>query len=226
MLYLIGVGFKPGDITVEGLEIAGRCDEVYFESYTSIYDKPALRKVVGFKELSREQVEDGSFVQRAKDRDVALLVPGDPLVATTHISIFVSARNADVPVKVIHAPSIYSAVAETGLHIYKFGKTTTIPTHKKDYRPTSFLETIRNNLEIGAHTLVLLDIGMSLSTGCEMLGELGEIDVVALHLGTETRIAYGPPHNVSKLNFEQPCCIVVPADLHFTEEEFLNLYKV
>jgi diphthine synthase len=226
MLYLIGIGFKPDDITVEGLGIAEGCDEVYLEEYTSIYDKSALGKVVEFKELSREEVEDGRFIHSSKGKNRALLVPGDPLVATTHTSLVTEARKEGIPVKIVHAPSILSAVAETGLQIYKFGKTTTLPMRSEGYEPTSFLDTIRDNLRIKAHTLVLLDPGMELAEGCAMLRELGDIEVVAAHIGSGTEIAFGPLSEVSKLRFKQPCCIVVPSELHFKEEEYLNFYKV
>jgi diphthine synthase len=226
MLYLIGIGFKPSDITLEGIETSKRCDEVYLEGYTSIYDKEALGKIIGFKELSREEVEEPLFLGSAKEKEVALLVPGDPLVATTHSSIVLEAKEKSVPIKVVHAPSIYSAIAETGLHIYKFGKTTSIPMHREGYSPTSFLETVKENLKIGAHTLVLLDIGMEVSKGCEMLSDLGEIKVVAAHIGNRTKIAFGPINKISQMEFEQPACLVVPGELHFTEEEFLDLYKV
>jgi diphthine synthase len=226
MLYLIGIGFKPSDITIGGRDIANNCDEVYLEGYTSIYDKEALGKVLSFKELSREEVEGLSFLKSARDKEVALLIPGDPLVATTHSSIVLEANENNIPIKVVHAPSIYSAIAETGLHIYKFGKTTSIPMHKDGYAPTSFLETIKENLSIKAHTLVLLDIGMTASKGCEMLSSLGDIKIVAAHIGDETKIVFGPIDKISQMELKQPSCIIVPAKLHFTEEEFLDLYKV
>lgn len=225
MFYLIGVGFKPGDVTLEALEAAKRC-KVYFECYTSVYDKSALQKVIKFKELGREEVEGCAFLAEAKKKDVALLVPGDPLVATTHASAIIEARRLRIGTKIIHSASVYSAIAETGLHIYKFGKTTTLPSQAESYKPTSFMDTIRDNQKIGAHTLVLLDVGMDIRTACGMLKGLGNIKVVAAHFGPENTIFYGKLSKVSTLDIEKPCCVVVPAGLHFTEEEFLEFYKV
>ena len=90
--------------------------------------------------------------------DVGFLVVGDPLCATTHIDIFLSAKKKLIEVEVVHNASIMSAVAITGLQLYRFGETVTVPYFTETWRPYSFMEKIEKNLKNELHSLVLLDI--------------------------------------------------------------------
>ena len=57
------------------------------------------------------------------------------------------------------SPSIFSAgIGESGLDIYKFGPTTTVPFWSEHYKPTSFMGVLSKNMSNSEHTLVLLDI--------------------------------------------------------------------
>lgn len=96
MLYLIGLGLGDAkDITVKGLEIVRKCDFVFLESYTSVLiscSKADLEAFYGREVIvaDRELVEQGAeqeILNRAKDKDVALLVVGDPFGATTHADL-------------------------------------------------------------------------------------------------------------------------------------------
>lgn len=73
----------------------------------------------------RTTVEQGSdlILQHAKDEDVALLVVGDPMAATTHHDIITRAEDKGISVRVIHNASIMNAVAACGLQLYTFGQT-------------------------------------------------------------------------------------------------------
>lgn len=53
MLYLIGLGLGDvTDITVKGLNIVKKCDEVYLEQYTSLlYDLNDVEKLVSKVQL-------------------------------------------------------------------------------------------------------------------------------------------------------------------------------
>ena len=51
-----------------------------------------------------------------------------------------------------------NAVACTGLQLYSFGETVSIPFWTDDWRPSSFVDKINRNLKYGLHTLCLLDI--------------------------------------------------------------------
>ncbi|KAF7638538.1 TP_methylase domain-containing protein [Meloidogyne graminicola] len=167
VFYLIGLGLGDvTDITVKGLEIVRLCKKVYFENYTSLlsfgFDQTQLEKFYGrpIIEADREMVEQDKdqILQDAYIDDIALLVVGDPFGATTHSDLMVRAKKIDVPVKVIHNASILTAVGCTGLQLYHFGATVSIPFWTDNWEPDSFLDRISINLEKGMHTICLLDI--------------------------------------------------------------------
>jgi len=166
MLYLIGLGiYDERDITLRALEILRDVERVYAEFYTSAFNVNLkdLEKLIGKRIhiLSRNDLEqhpEENILKDSLNKKTALLAPGDPMVATTHVDIILRARKLGIKTKVIHASSIYSAVAETGLQVYKFGKTTSIPFPEKSYFPTSPYDVLRENLKNGMHTLFLLDI--------------------------------------------------------------------
>lgn len=163
MLYLIGTGlYYLTDISLRGLEELKKCDEIYLERYTNLNDISALEKIentVGKKivSLEREDVEGETVLKNAGRKNVALLVPGDPLSATTHIALITACKEKEIKYSVIHSSSIFTAVAETGLSLYKFGATCSVPIYTDNFTPDSFFDTIKANLEIGLHTLVLLE---------------------------------------------------------------------
>ena len=99
-----------------------------------------------------------SLLKLAKDRDVAVLISGDPLIATTHKILFIEARKLGIRVEIVHAASIASAaIGESGLDFYRFGKVCTHTKWHEHYTPVSFYETIRTNMQNNEHSLVLLD---------------------------------------------------------------------
>ena len=155
MLYIIGLGLNKDGISKYGLEIVKRCKKIYLENYTVDfpYSQGELQEVLGKKIISadREFVESLRIVDEAQKKDVALLVYGSPLTATTHISIIQEAKSSGVKYKIIYSASILDAIAETGLQIYKFGKITSMPKWTKSYKPTSFMEIVKENQSIKAH---------------------------------------------------------------------------
>ncbi|MBN1923262.1 MAG: diphthine synthase [Nanoarchaeota archaeon] len=167
MLYLIGTGISGWDnIALKGLDYAKKCDTVFIERYTSIIsdeDVAKLNNLVGkgIIELSRKDLEtnfEEKILKKAGVSDVALLIVGDPLTATTHIEFLKSCKDNNIRFEVVHASSIYSSICETGLHVYKFGKSCSIPYPEPNYKPTSYFDIIKKNHENNAHTLVFLDI--------------------------------------------------------------------
>jgi diphthine synthase len=93
----------------------------------------------------------------AKTGKAVFLVPGDPFIATTHVTLRIEAAKQKIPTRVVHGASIISAIVSvSGLENYKFGKTVTIPF------PENFSETpynvIAKNKQLGLHTLCLLDL--------------------------------------------------------------------
>ncbi|XP_045614825.1 uncharacterized protein Dph5 [Procambarus clarkii] len=165
VFYLIGLGLgDPCDVTVRGLEVIKNCERVYLEAYTSIINggKEALEKFYNREVIlaDREQVEQASddlFVG-AGSSDVALLVVGDPLGATTHTDLKLRAHQLGIPVEVLSNASIMNAVGCCGLQLYHFGETVSIPFWQDGWEPVSFCEKINRNLRKKLHTLCLLDI--------------------------------------------------------------------
>lgn len=51
-----------------------------------------------------------------------------------------------------------SAIGSTGLQLYNFGQTVSMVFFLENWRPSSFYDRVRENVQIGLHTLVLLDI--------------------------------------------------------------------
>lgn len=245
-LYLIGLGLADEkDITLKGLEAVKKCKYLYLENYTSVLqcNKEDLEKLYGKKiQLAdRKFVEEANVLyEQAKKEDVALLIIGDPLMATTHVEILLEAKKRNIPVNVIHNASVFSAVGLTGLQLYKFGKTTSIPLENKNVEtPYDVLKINRKN---GMHTLLLLDLQEEKSlTIPEALHYLLRIEkkrkeniidgntlcMGCARLGSDNIIKYGTIQQLLKENFgKPPYCLIVPGDLHFKEEEYLEQFKV
>ncbi|KAI0821187.1 Diphthine synthase [Irpex lacteus] len=165
MFYIVGLGLcDEKDITVRGLEAVKGCTRVYLEAYTSILmvQKERLEAFYG-KDLilaDRDMVETESdeILRDADKQDVALLVVGDPFGATTHTDIVLRARSQNIPVRVIHNASIMNAIGACGLQLYNFGQTVSLVFFTDSWKPDSFYDRIKENADLGMHTLVLLDI--------------------------------------------------------------------
>lgn len=167
MLYLVGLGLGDAkDITVKGLEVVRQASRVYLEAYTSILTvgKEELEQFYGRELLvaDREMVETNSdeILADANNTDVAFLVVGDPLGATTHADLLLRAAELGIQWKIIHNSSILNAVGCCGLQLYRFGETVSIPFWTDIWKPESFVDKIEQNLKVGLHTLCLLDIKM------------------------------------------------------------------
>ena len=138
--------------------------QVYLEHHTSILTvgQEELQKFYGREIIlaDRELVEQeaDTFLEEARDKEVAFLVVGDPFGATTHSDLVLRAREKKVLVSVVHNASIMSAVGCCGLQLYNFGETVSIPFWTDNWKPDSFYQKISDNLRRGQHTLCLLDI--------------------------------------------------------------------
>jgi len=237
MLYLIGLGLgDEHDITLRAVETAKKCD-CYAELYTNKWfgSIEGLHKVLGkdVKLLKRHDLEDklDDFLKEAKNHDVALFVPGDPLAATTHSTIVLEARKKKIAVKLLHNASIFSAIGETGLHLYKFGRTATVPFSGK---LQAVKEALASNKKAGLHTLLLLDLDaevklyMTVADALKILLKgkiIRQTDAViaAAELGTEqTDIRWGTAKELLMASFGTPAVLIVPGKLHFHEKEYLE----
>ncbi|CEP15217.1 hypothetical protein [Parasitella parasitica] len=165
MFYVVGLGLgDEKDITVAGLEAVKGSDRIYLEAYTSILTvgKEKLEEYYGKDVIvaDREMVESDSdtILANADKVDVAFLVVGDPYGATTHTDLVIRAREMNIPVKIIHNASIMNAIGACGLQLYNFGQTISIVFFTETWRPDSFYDRIKENHQLGLHTLCLLDI--------------------------------------------------------------------
>ena len=241
MLYLIGLGLNEKQISKQALEVISRCKRVYLEKYTVDfpYNKVQLEEQINKKivEADREKIEGLGIVDEAKKLNVALLIYGSPLMATTHISLIQEAKELGVKYKVIQGASIFDAVAETGLQFYKFGKTASMPTWNpaKNFSPTSFMEIVKQNQSIDAHSLILVDIGLDFSKALKQLeisSKKHEIKlkklIICQTLGTKTqKIHYKDIEELRKFSgVRKPYCIIIPClKLHHIEVEALEAYS-
>lgn len=241
MLYFISIGLNSErDMSLKALEVAKKCDILLWENYTTRLDTTVekLSKLIGkeVKEAGRSDIEDrmSEIVEQAKLKNVGILVGGDALTATTHISLILEAKKQNVPVKVIHGSSILTAVAETGLQIYKFGRIVTLPASGFT---NSIIDMIKMNLANGLHSLILLDIDLSPLAAVKMLREnLNKLGlnkeakiIAACKLGSdEAVIKYGSIESLANDNDidKVPGVLIIPGDLHFMEEEVLKLYEI
>jgi diphthine synthase len=250
MLTLIGLGLSDeNDITLKGIEVAKNADKVFIELYTSFWNgnKRNLEKIIGKKivELQRKDLEENSkrFLEQAKKCNIALLVQGDPLVATTHETLIVEAKKLGVETRIIHNASIFSAITETGLHIYKFGPTVTIPFPEKTNKklPKSVYDTISENKKRNLHTLCLLDaiaenkkymnvaeaIKILLKMEKEFKGKIihknSKIVVFESAGSNKSKITFGKISELTGKKFKNyPQVLILVGNLHFTEKDYLT----
>jgi len=243
-LTFIGLGLNDEKgMTLEGLEESRKADSVFGEFYTNMMpnlDLKRLEKKIGKKVevLNRAELEDEGgrrLLKAASNESVAFLVPGDPLIATTHISLRLSLAKMGIASRVIHAPSIVSAVCgATGLQSYKFGKSITVP--RDQPLPRSVLDTISDNNDRGLHTLVLLDVQAGKNSQMTIRDAVAKMTTADPRL--ETRLAVGVARlgsrdekvkasNMKSLIEEDfgngPHSLVVAGRLHFMEAEALEV---
>jgi diphthine synthase len=251
MFYLIGLGiYDEKDISLRGLEILRGCDEVYAEFYTGIFNGNLdyLESLIGreIRILKRADIEENpreNVLGNALEKNVALLVVGDPMVATTHIDLILRARKLGIGYRIIHASSVYCAIGETGLQIYKFGRTPTLVFAEKNYFPTTPYDVLRENLSAGLHTLFLLDVRseeerfMTINEGIGLLLKMEEIKregifseerlcIGVARLGGDTKIRAGKAKELLDEDFgSPPHVLIVPGKLHFMEEEAIGIFR-
>jgi diphthine synthase len=237
MLYIIGLGLNERGISQQGLEAVKKCKKIYLENYTVNfpYSVKELEKIIKKKTINADRgfVEENKIIAEAKKENVALLVYGSPLTATTHISLVQETKKNKIKLEIIYGASVLDAVAETGLQIYKFGKITSMPKWTKSFKPTSFMEVVKDNQKIFAHSLILIDIDLNLEEAISELKESAKREnvdldkiVICSRLGTKNKkILYRNIEELKKSKIEKPYCMIIPGKLHFIEEEILEMFK-
>ena len=240
MLILISLGlYEMHDMSYKAIRLARKCDVLYMENYTHLYSTPIdhLEKFLARKivPLERKDVENESdkLIKEAKEKIVGLLVGGDCLSATTHISLLLDAKKEGVETKVVHGSSIFTAIAETGLSLYNFGKTVSVPFNFKDVN--SFMKLFEENHKLGMHTLFLFDLDpknnkfLDSRDFVRYLVDLnyGDLDcVICGALGSEkAKIKYSKVKDLVDYQLNvYPQCLIIPGKMHFVEEEALKRF--
>jgi diphthine synthase len=241
-LKLVSIGLNDHlDLSLRALEEIRSSEKVYFENYTMKLETSAnqLSDTTGktVVPLQRSVLEENAskLIEEAATRDITILVGGDALSATTHISLLIDAKKQGIRTKVIHGSSIITAIAETGLSLYKFGRTVTVPLPAKGPVDT-VIKTLRENMEYGLHTLVLLDLNvptgeyLTIPKALGRLLETGLFPVDTLVVGgarlgrAEHIVKAGNVQHLIKFDWgDPPHVVVVPGNLHFLEEEALKI---
>jgi len=252
MLYFIGLGLNDEkDITIKGLNLIKKADVVYLENYTAVLNCPInyLEKQYEKKIIlaDRDMVEkdpEKTILKNAKDKNVAFLVVGDPFGATTHMDLMTRAQKLGIKTQVIHNASIISAIGITGLQVYKFGKTTSIPFPEKGFEPETPYDVIKDNQKMALHTLLLLDLRPKESrfmTVNDAINNLLKIElkrnekvftnntfcIGCAKIGSlDQKIKAGKASELLKYNFGPGLhCLIVPGKMHFAEEEAIEQFK-
>ncbi|MEM3791474.1 MAG: diphthine synthase [Candidatus Micrarchaeaceae archaeon] len=240
MLLLVGIGTKNEELSLEALECIKNSKKVFLDSYTSIIEderKEFLQRIrKDIEYADRDLLESGSkrLIDLAREEDVCILVSGDPLIATTHISLLEECHKKNVKFKIVHAPSIISiAMGESGLDPYRFGGVVTVPKWKEKQMPKSFMERIYANLSINLHTILLLDISEGYMGVEEAIRVLKECDyekrlnnAILISIGKEKVQMFGSlDYLLTHFDkFERKMYVlIVPSKLSFFEEEHLRL---
>ena len=248
-IVFVGLGLHDEmGISLHGLEEVKTADTAFIELYTSFMPNFSLKR---FEErsgnklnvVSRRELEEknGEIILKAAENGKAvLLVPGDPLIATTHVALRIEAEKRGIKTCIVHGASIISAVIGlSGLHNYKFGKSVTIPFPDETFSGTPY-DVIAQNRKLGLHTLCLLDIKaeekrcLSIRESLDLLLKIEEkkkkgiVTVDSLAVGIARAGSNNPTvkaDSVKKLldyDFgEPPYSIIFPGKLHFMEAEAL-----
>ncbi len=246
-LTLVGLGISDEKgISLSGLETLKSSEKIFAESYTNLLPEGTLarlEKLVGkpIELLQRAAVEDEKILlASAEKQPTALVVPGDPMIATTHVSLLLAAKKRGIQTEIIHASSILSAaIGESGLQAYKFGKIVTLAYWRENYKPMAAYDVIAENLSRGLHTLLLLDIdeklgAMKPSEAAKLLLEMEKIGKKEILLPeTKLVLLQGVGRQKTARSYARlsqllhqlsngaPAVLVVPGALHFLEEEYL-----
>ena len=246
MLTIIGLGLGgPNSITMDGVIALSLSEHIFYETYTSPIHHETLEWIEMKSQrkpihLSRNQVEEPQeLIELSKETNVSLLVVGDALSATTHVSLILECKKNKIEYQIIHNSSVLTAVAGVlGLQHYNFGPVATLVLPEGNYRPLSPIDKVKRNMENSYHSLVLLDIKadkpdsepiyMTAAQAAEQMIEAGipkDTKVaVAARVGREDQeLWYGKLKYLANKDLgKEPHSIVVPSKLHFTEKEFLE----
>jgi diphthine synthase len=247
-LSFVGLGLGSVEYLTRGAEKALlSAEKVYLDTYTGYLSSELeafLRNLLGERLIyaDRKKLEDGlhEIVDEAKEKEIVIAAPGDPLIATTHVSILLEAVKKGVGVSLIHGVSIISAAASySGLSAYKFGRSLTIPREASDQVLEGVYQVVAQNEEHGLHSLILLDTadgGLGAGEAAEYLlrteekighGVFDRNRIVVVLANVGLRTALKMCHTVGELPRTilppPPHVLIFPGDLNFVEREALKM---
>mgnify|MGYP001626338020 FL=1 len=246
MLSLVGLGLNPiKHITLDALETLKNSDEIYLEEYTSRFmdaNVEDLEKMIGKNIiiLKRSDVEGNFLIERSKEKNVSLIMPGDPIIATTHISLILELIGKKIEYKIVNGISILCVIPSlTGLQNYKFGRSISIPFPEYNYYPKSVYDYLKYNRNGGLHTVAFLDlkeeIEMSANMGMDILLTMEKmysenvidentiVSVISKAGSLEQKVFSGKIKNLIDKNLgKTPHILIITGILNFMEEEALK----
>ncbi|MCD6278870.1 MAG: diphthine synthase [Desulfurococcales archaeon] len=252
-LYLIGAGLTHELMTFKALKVVKEVRKVFIDKYTSILpgDGDELERIVGreLTPLLRRDLEERFsqvIIKELEKGDVAVLVPGDPLVATTHISLIVDVVKHGFRFEVIPGISIIpTALTMSGLMVYKIGKIATI-TYPYEGKLSEYpYDVIKENDRRNLHTILLLeldaekDVAMRVGEAIDILFKIESVRregvITPERLGIGIASLGSPTMSVCPLPLEKlrQCdigdvphtLILTSPKLHFMEEEALKVIR-
>jgi diphthamide biosynthesis methyltransferase len=106
-----------------------------------------------------------------------------------------------------------------------------MPYWKQSYEPDSFMEIVKENQSIKAHTLLLIDIGLEIRKAIQQLEKAAKNHDIKLNklvvcqaLGTKKqKILYKDINEIREFSgVQKPYCIIIPGELHFMEKKMLE----
>ncbi len=248
-LIFVGLGlYDENDISIRGLEEIREADHIFAEFYTSIMPGLSIRRLEkktgkAVEILSRRILEEENgklILHEAKKGKAIFLVPGDPMIATTHVALRIRAERQGIKTRIVHGTSVISAVIGiSGLQNYKYGRSVTIP-FSEEFLSEAPYNVISENQKRGLHTMCYLDIKaeeqryMTIKEALQVLLELEKLkkkEVITsktLVLGVARA---GSPNPIVKAGYLEevmnrnfgspPHTLIFPGKLHFMEAEAL-----
>ncbi len=249
-LIFVGLGLHDEkEISLRGVEEMRKADIVFAEFYTSLMPGLSVKKLEGIAGkkiniVSRRVLEEENgkpILLAAKKGKVAFLVPGDPMIATTHVDLRISATKDGIETRIVHGASIVSAVIGlSGLQNYKYGRSVSIPFPEKNFASETPYRIISENRSMGLHTLCYLDLiavekrYMTVKEGLRTLLDVEKqkknqtVTLSTLVLGVARAGSDSPTVRAGYagdlVNYDfggPPQTLVFPGQLHFMEAEAL-----
>lgn len=249
-IVFVGLGlYNERDMSLQGVEEARTAETLFVELYTSLMPELIAERLEKLVErrislVTRRDLEDDcgkKILKAAQTGKTVLLVPGDPLIATTHVDLRIRAERQGIKTRVVHGASIVSAVMGlSGLQNYKYGRSVTIPFSNQGVVAETPYNVIVENKKRGLHTMCFLDIKveerryMTVGEGLQaLLGvekqrrkRVVTSDTIAVGIAragsNEPIVKADSVNELLKFDFgAPPHSLVFPGGLHFMEAEAL-----